>query len=459
MSNSNMFTVEQVREALGDLLTGERSGDATGGFRAVSNDSRVTKPGELFVALKTEVRDGHDFVADAIANGATGVIVQSDDLLLPDATWAFRVSDTRRAIGDLATHWRKRFPVRTVAIAGNVGKTTTKELTSAVLSAHRTVLKSPANFNDEVGLAMSLFQLNETHDRVVVEVGMFELGEIRRLCEIAAPDIAVVLNVGPTHLERVGSIEAIAEAKSEAVQALPSTGTAILNADDPYVAAMEDKTRARVLTFGVEQHAAVRATNLRGRGLAGVDFTLSCLGRELKAHSPLPGTRLVSNALAAVAVAFADGQSIEEASVALSAAEAPLRMLVRTSSGGATILDDAYNANPASMFAALELLSEMTGRRLALLGDMLELGSAEAESHRAVGEEAARVCDQLFSVGPRGEQIAAAARAVGGIDVTHFDSKEEALTVLRTVIGPGDILLVKASHGLALDRVVEELCA
>ncbi len=458
MSSSTMFTIEQVREALGDGLTGERAGDALD-FIAVRNDSRVTQPGELFVALKTELRDGHDFIDDAIAHGATGVIVQSDDLLLPDQIWAFRVSDTRHAIGDLAAHWRRRFPVKTVAIAGNVGKTTTKELTSAVLSAHHTVLKSPANFNDEIGLAMSLFQLNETHGRAVVEVGMFELGEIRRLCEIAAPEIAVVLNVGPTHLERLGSIEAIAEAKSEAVQALPSTSTAILNADDPYVAAMAAKTRARVLTFGVEQHADIRATNVRGRGLAGVDFTLSCLGRELKAHSPLPGTRLVGNALAAIAVAFADGLSVEEASEALSAAEVQLRNQVKISSGGATILDDTYNANPASMFAALELLGEMTGRRLALLGDMLELGSAEEESHRAVGEEAARVCDLLFSVGPRGEQIAAAARAIGGIDVTHFNSKEEAASALRTVIGPGDILLVKASHGLALDSVVEELCA
>ncbi len=458
MSASTMFTVDQVREALGDGLIGERSGDASG-FSAVSNDSRVLESGELFVALKTELRDGHDFIDDAMAHGAVGVIVESDDVLLPDQTWAFRVSDTRRAIGDLASYWRRQFAVKTVAIAGNVGKTTTKELTSAVLSAHHTVLKSAANFNDEVGLAMSLFQLNETHDRAVVEVGMFELGEIRRLCEIAAPEISVVLNVGPTHLERLGSIEAIAEAKSEAVQALPSTGTAILNADDPYVAAMEAKTPARVLTFGVEQHAAIRATDLRGRGLAGVDFTLSCLGRELKAHSPLPGTRLVSNALAAVAAAFADGLSIEEANAALAAAEVPLRTQIKVSSGGGTILDDAYNANPASMFAALELLSEMTGRRLALLGDMLELGSAEAESHRAVGEAAARVCDLLFSVGPRGELIAAAARAVGGIDVTHFDTKEEAVSALRTVIGPGDILLVKASHGLALESVVEELCA
>ena len=459
MDTTRMFTVEQVREALGDGLIGERCGSGAAAFSSVSNDSRQTAAGELFVALKTEVRDGHSFIANAISNGATGVIVQSDDVLLPESTWAFRVSDTRRAIGDLAAHWRRRFPVRTVVIAGNVGKTTTKELTSAVLSSARNVLKSPANFNDEVGLAMTLFQLNQEHERAVLEVGMFELGEIRRLCQIAAPEIAVVLNVGPTHLERLGTMEAIAEAKSEAVQELPNTGTAILNADDPFVVEMESKTRARVLTFGVKQHAAIRATDVRGRGLVGVDFTLSSLGRTLKAHSPLPGTHLVSNALAAIAVAFADGFSVEEATQALSNAKVPLRNQVKISKNGATILDDTYNANPASMLAALELLSEMTGRRLALLGDMLELGSAEAEAHHAVGEEAARICDLLFTVGPRGQQIAAAARSVGSIEVTHFDTKEAAAAALQGLISPGDILLVKASHGLALETVVQELSA
>ena len=206
----------------------------------------MAKPGELFVALATEVRDGHDFISDAVAHGAAGVILQNEEVLLPDHVWAFQVDDTKHAIGELARAWRARFDICTTAVAGNVGKTTTKDLTAAVLQGcGHTVLRSPKNFNDEIGLAMTLFQLNPTYDRAVVEVGMFELGEIRRLCQIAQPKIGVVLNVGPTHLERLGGIQAIAEAKSEAVQDLPAAGYAILSADDPEVVAMASKRERR----------------------------------------------------------------------------------------------------------------------------------------------------------------------------------------------------------------------
>ena len=456
-----MLTIDGVRNALGDCLKGERSGAASA-FTGVTNDSRVAKPGELFVALATDVRDGHDFISDAVAHGATGAILNNDELLdellLPDHVWAFLVDDTQHAIGELARVWRSRFDIPVIAVAGNVGKTTTKELTAAVLQGcGHTVLKSPKNFNDEIGLAMTLFELSPTHDRAVVEVGMFELGEIRRLCQIAQPQIGVVLNVGPTHLERLGSMDAIAEAKSEAVQDLPATGCAILNADDRVVAAMAQKTRARVLTFGTCSHADFRAAEIQSHGLAGVEFTLGCFGRSLRVKSPLPGARLVPNALAALAVAVANGAGVEEAAEALSAARVTPRLQAKIAAGGATVLDDTYNAGPASMMAALDVLREVAGRRYALLGDMLELGSAEAEGHRTVGEHAARVVDALFTVGPRGVQIAAAARAAGARSVHHFDTKEEAVEVLRANLAPGDVLLVKASHGLALDAVVAEL--
>jgi len=451
-----MFTVDQIREALGTNLVGERPGAASS-FSAVTNDSRVAKEDELFVALKTEVRDGHDFIADAVARGVTGVIVQSDAIDLPDHVWAFLVPDTKHAIGELARSYRNRFPVKTVAVAGNVGKTTTKETIAAVLGSRHQVLKSPSNFNDEIGLAMTLFQLSETHDRAVVEVGMFELGEIARLCQIAGPQISVVLNVGPTHLERLGTMETIAQAKGEAVEALSDDGVAILNADDHYVAKMAEKTKARVLTFGIEQPADFRAYGIEGHGIEGCDFTLQCLGRELKVHSPLPGPRLVYNALAAIAVAVADGMSVEEAAAALGQQAIPTRLQRKTASSGAIILDDSYNASPASMLAALGVLAETPGHRYALLGDMLELGTAEADGHRSVGEAAARVVDGLFTVGPRGEQIAIAALAAGLRTVRHFDKKEDAAELLRENLGPGDIILIKASHGLRLDAVVAEL--
>jgi UDP-N-acetylmuramoyl-tripeptide--D-alanyl-D-alanine ligase len=451
-----LFSLADVRNALGVDLLQERSGSHAS-FSAVTNDSRVAKPGELFVALATEVRDGHDFVADAVTHGATGVVVHRD-VEAPDGVAVFRVRDTRHAIGELARYWRERFPaLEATVVTGNVGKTTTKELTAAVLGRFFKVLKSPLNFNDEIGLSMTLFQLDETHERAVLEVGMFELGEIRRLCQIAQPETAVVLNVGPTHLERLGSLEAIASAKAEAVESLTRSGTAVLNADDPFVSGMASRCAGRVLTFGIEQHADVCATDIHSRGLAGVDFNLVVDGRSLAAHSPLPGVRLVSNALAAVTVAFSEDISLDDAVHALAEASIPTRLQSRLAPSGAMILDDSYNASPASMLAALGVLAETPGRRVALLGDMLELGSAEADGHRAVGEKAAEVADLLFTIGPRGAQIAAAARAAGVANVQHLDSKETAVRELKQLLGPGDVLLVKASHGLALNTVVEDL--
>ncbi len=451
-----MLSVRAVRLALGRELLKERPG-GTSQFSGVCNDSRKAKAGDLFVALQTENRDGHDFILEAIVRGASGVLVMKDDVPAPEGVSVFRVRDTQHALGELASWWRDRFDVRTIVVTGNVGKTTTKELTAAVLGSQYSVLKSPANFNDEIGLSMTLFELRSDHQRAVLETGMFARGEIRRMCEIAKPSIGVVLNVGPTHLERLGSMEAIAEAKVEAIEALPEWGTAVLNADDPYVAKMRVRTKARVLTFGMAPEADVRASEVQGRGLAGVDFMLRCGPVALAAHTPVPGVGLVHDALAAVAVAIADGMSVQEAVAALRAAEAPTRLRVRRARSGATILDDSYNAGPASMLAALEVLSETTGRRLALLGDMLELGGEEAAGHRRVGERAAEVVDALYTVGERGEMIARAAREAGLSEVTHFGTKEEASRALAEALGPGDILLVKASHGLALDRVVEEL--
>lgn len=460
-----MFTIDDVCNALSNCLKGERPG-AAGEFTGVTNDSRVAKPGDLFVALVTppgyalQVRDGHDFISDAVANGATGVVIHKADMRPPDPVRAFLVDDTKHAIGELARAWRSRFHTGVITIAGNVGKTTTKELTAAVLQGcGHTVLKSPKNFNDEIGLAMTLFQLDSSYDRAVVEVGMFELGEIRRLCQIAQPQISVVLNVGPTHLERLGSMEAIAAAKFEAVQDLPAAACAVLNADDPWVAAMAAKTRARVLTFGTTSQADICASEIQGRGLAGAEFTLNGFGRSIRVLSPVPGLSLVSNALAAVAAAVAGGASLEQAGDALTHARIQPKLQVKTSASGATILDDSYNANPASMAAALEVLHEMPGTRYALLGDMLELGSEEVHGHRAVGEHAARVVDTLFTVGPRGAQIAAAAKAVGAPSVHHFDTKDEAVEALRSNLGASDVLLVKASLGLGLSTVVAELVA
>jgi UDP-N-acetylmuramoyl-tripeptide--D-alanyl-D-alanine ligase len=450
-----MLSVEDVRDALGNQLLDERPGSATV-FSGVSNDSRTLRPGELFVALSTEVRDGHDFVAAAIAAGAAGIVAHRE-VEAPAEVSVFRVKNSQTALGNLAAHWRNRFDVKCIVVTGNVGKTTTKELCAALLSNRYRVLKSPANFNDEIGLSMTLFQLTEVHERAVLEVGMFGLGEIARMCEIARPEIGVVMNVGPTHLERLGSLEAIARAKAEAIESLPATGTAILNADDPFVSKMGGGTRARVLTFGVDSPADIRASAIRSLGLGGVDFDVSMGGRTLSGHSPLPGVALVSNALAAIAVAVSDGLSLEEGVSALRTAEAPARMQVKTAKSGAIILDDCYNASPASTLSALSVLAETPGRRIALLGDMLELGAAEEQGHRDVGRRAAEVADLIFAVGPRGLLIAEAAQEAGAREVCYLASKEDASPAIKRQLREGDVLLIKASHGVALESVVVEL--
>jgi UDP-N-acetylmuramoyl-tripeptide--D-alanyl-D-alanine ligase len=450
-----MWRTGDLRNALGAQLLSERPGLRLA-FSGISNDSRSLRPGEVFVALATENRDGHDFIPDAIEAGATAVIA-GREVDVPEGIALFRVRDTRTALGNLAAYHRGHFDVRTVVITGNVGKTTTKELTAALLGQRCQVLKSPANFNDEVGLSMTLLQLNGRHERAVLEAGMFQLGEIRRLCEIARPDIAAVMNVGPTHMERLGSLEAIARAKAEAVEGLKPDGAAVLNADDQYVAAMRSRTAARVLTFGLGAGADVRGSEVRSLGLGGLDFRITMAGRSLEAHSPLPGADLVHNALAAVAIAVVDGMSLEEAVFALSKANPPTRLQVREAPSGAIILDDCYNASPASMLAALAVLQETPGRHIALLGDMLELGAAEDEGHVRVGERAAEVADVIYAVGPRGRMIAEAAERAGAAAVHYFASKDQAALALKGELRQGDFLLVKASHGVALETVVAEL--
>jgi UDP-N-acetylmuramoyl-tripeptide--D-alanyl-D-alanine ligase len=451
------FTVDEVRTALGSDLVSERPGSATF-FHSVINDSRIATPGQLFVALRTEDRDGHAFIPDAVSKGVAGVLTEASETLA-DGPWVFQVTDTTHALGQLAAFHRMRFlHLRVVTITGNTGKTTTKELTAAILGRQYEVLKSPENYNNEVGLSMTLLQAHEGHERAVLETGMDRLGEIARMCEIARPDCAVVLNVGPTHLEKLGSMEAIAQAKGEAVEALGPHGTAIINADDPYVAPMASKTRARVLTFGMSPGAFIHGSEVRTRGLGGVDFKVSCGGRSVMAHSPLPGERLVYNALAAIGVGISEGMALEDAAHALSQAEVPARLQARPTLSGATILDDCYNASPASTKAALGVLNELLGgRKLALLGDMLELGSEEADGHAQVGEYAAQVVDGLFTVGRLGALIAASARAHGNRFVRHFDTTEEAIAELQDLLEPGDVLLVKASHGMHLETVVAAL--
>ena len=452
-----MPTTQDITGALDPLLVAVSRAIERQSFSGVAIDSRQVQPGDLFIALPGEHRHGQEFIADAVSRGATGVIAQRQPPDLPQEVSLFQVDDTLAALQRLATYWRGKHKVKVVGITGSVGKTTCKELTAAILSSGYRVLKSEANLNTEIGLPLTLLQLGPEHERVVLEMGMYGLGEIRLLCQIARPQMGVVTNVGPIHLERLGTLEAIADAKAELVESLPPDGWAILNGDDPQVAPMAKRTSAHVALFGESPQCSVRGTVLSTSGLEGISFRLTCDDESADVSAPLPGRHNLYNALAAAAVGLADGLSLQEVAAALAAADVPLRLRTLTGPQGSTILDDTYNASPTSMLAALDLLAELPGRRLALLGDMLELGSFEEEGHRLVGERAARTTNILYTLGERGRIIGEAAQAAGHPEVRFLPSKKKAAAAIRKTLSEGDHLLVKASRVMALETVIEEL--
>ena len=446
-----------VTTALAGMLRAHDGPERT--FQRAVIDSRLVRAGDLFVALAGEHHDGHAFAAEAAKAGAHGLLL-ARPLEPLDGCTAFVVDDPLAALQRLAAEWRRALPATAVVgITGNVGKTTTKLITAALLGARYRVQASSENYNNEIGVPLCLLELRPQTERAVIELGMYTTGEIALLCEWTQPRIGVVLNVGPVHLERAGSMEAIIAAKCELPEALDADGHAVLNADDPDVRAMAAHTRARVWLFGSGEDAEVRGADVRGHGEDGFEFTLRAHGQSRRLSVPLPGAHLLANVLAAAAVGLADGMAFDAVAGAIERLDVPLRMRVRRLGGSVTLLDDTYNANPASMLAALDLLAELPGRRLALLGDMRELGALSDESHERVGRRVAEVVDALYTVGDLARGIGDAARAAGLRDIEHAASKEEATEALAERLRPGDVLLVKGSRALALESVVDELVA
>ena len=424
-------------------------------FRHAVVDSRKARKSDLFVAMKGEHVDGHDYVADAAARGATGAIVERE----VEADIAqYIVPSALIALQDLARQRRVARPkLEVVGITGSVGKTTTKELTAAVLEVSYHVLKNEGNLNSEIGLPIVLLELTKRHNRAVLEMGMWAPGEIALLCEIAQPETGIVTNIGPSHLERMGSIEAIVDAKAELVEALPNDGEAILNADDELVAAMADRTSANVMTYGLSLRADVRAVDIESKGLSGVRFDILHGDERATVYSRLPGRAMVHNALAAAAAGIVHGIGLQDIAEALSEAQIPMRLASHPGINGSTIIDDTYNASPASMRAALELLGEVAGRKIAVLGDMRELGSAERDGHVEVGHYAAEVADIIYCVGELGRWIGDAAIQAGHDDVHILRDKDEIAPALAPELEPGDVVLLKGSRALALETVRAEL--
>ncbi|HSP54175.1 MAG TPA: UDP-N-acetylmuramoyl-tripeptide--D-alanyl-D-alanine ligase, partial [Dehalococcoidia bacterium] len=385
-----------VWEALGSGLIASRTGPATAFARGII-DSRSAQPGDIFFALRGENADGHDFLPQALKSGASAAVVERP-VPVTDAS-LFHVTDSIRALQRLAAYWRSRHDLRVIGVTGSVGKTTAKELIAHVLSRRFRVLKSEANINTEIGIPLTLLQLGEEHQRAVLEMAMYSRGEIALLAEIARPVVGVVTNVGPVHLERLGYMGAIIAAKAELVEALPTDGLAVLNGDDSRTAAFARRTHARALLFGTSPQCDFHATDIQSHGLGGIEFHMSTPSGGAAVRCPLPGRHHVYAALAAAAVALNEGMSLDEFTLALSEARPDLRLTPRPGPNGSLIIDDSYNASPASMLAALDLLSECPGRRIAVLGDMRELGAASDAGHLAVGRHTVGRCDVLIVVG------------------------------------------------------------
>jgi UDP-N-acetylmuramoyl-tripeptide--D-alanyl-D-alanine ligase len=430
-------------------------------IRRAAVDSRLVEPGFLFVALPGERTDGHEHIDDAIARGAAAILV-TRPVPAPSAdVTLIRVADGLEALAAVAAGWRRRFHPVVVGVTGSIAKTSTKEAVAAVLARRFTTLRSAGNRNNEVGLPLTVLDLGPEHEALVVEMGMYVGGEIADLARVARPSIGVVTAVQAVHLSRIGSLEAIEQAKGELLEALPGDGMAILNADDPIVRRMGDRSVARSISYGFADDADVGAEEINSNGLAGMAFTLRMPAGRRVAQVPTLGRLSVHNALAAAAVGVAAGLTQDEIVAGLADGwSAPHRVqLVRA--GEVVIVDDTYNASPGSVTAALQVLAELPGRRIAVLGEMLELGDGHEDGHRIVGEAAARAVDRLVVVGEDASAIADGAISAG-LDpsrVVVLADAEAALDHLRSRLRDGDVVLIKASRGIALEHLVDALRA
>lgn len=468
-------------------------------------DSRDMGQGDLFVACQGQTTDGHRFVGDALRRGARAVICDAQGeeqaraagaILIdcrraasepPNRVWAgaatnslaeaalvFLVDESVAAlqqVGGFHRIHRSNPHLGVIGITGSVGKTSTKELTAAVIGQRFQTLHNKGNLNSEQGLPLTLLELSAEHERAVLEMGMYALGEIQTMCELARPRVGVITNVGPVHLSRLGTIENIALAKSELVRALPSAddgGIAILNWDDERVQAMAQLTAARIFRYGLTPAADLWAEEIVSAGMEGIRFRFhhrrpgerGARIDSLHVRVPLLGRHSVHTALRAAAVGLAEGLSWEEIVAGIQSMPGQLRLVVAPGINGSTLIDDTYNASPASMVAALNLLNDLEpssgGRRIAVLGDMRELGNYTGEGHQIVGRRAADVVHTLITVGELGRAIGEEARDAGFAPDRLFMTRsfEEAVDLLRRELGPGDLVLVKGSRAVGMDSIV-----
>lgn len=478
-----MFTLADVLKAA-DLKEIAPLAGTGRTFDGAAIDSRLARPGELFVALIGERHDGHDYVDAAFERGATGAVVlresvkslklspdravhivgsddpkspQADD---PNTLLLIPTDDPLASLHRLASIHRGKFDLPVVGISGSVGKTSTKEATGAVLQQHFHTLKTPRSYNSESTMPLTILQMSAEHRAAVIEMGTYGPGEIALLASIARPRIGIVTNVGPSHMERMLTIETIAQAEGELIDSLPDDGVAILNYDDDLVRAMTSRTKARPFFFGLNPKADLWADNVESHGFDGVTLRAHYQGRSIDLSVPLMGKHHAYTALAAASAGLVLGVAWDEIAGGLSSCGERLRFVTVSGPNGSIILDDTYNASPVSCGAALDLLAELEGRHIAVFGDMFELGPVEEEAHRTVGRYAAATVDILYTVGERAHWIADEARRSGmSGQIVELDDKQSAVNSLAPRLRHGDHVLVKGARGMEMETVVAGLHA
>lgn len=447
----------ELAAAAGGRLAGSRADRAVSG---VSIDTRTLRVGELFVAVAGPRFDGHDFLAAAAARGALAAMV-SREVAAPPGLELIRVDDTTRALADLARHFRLASGVPLVAVTGSTGKTTTKDMTAALLETRGPVLRSEGNLNNRYGVPLTLLRLRPEHKAAVLEMGMSAKGELAVLTRIGRPDVAVITNVAPVHLEFFDSLDAIARAKAEILEGLRTFGAAVLNHDDPLTRRIGEQFAGDVVWFGRDRACDVSALNLRG-SIHGMRFDLRLQGKSYDVALPLPGHHSVMNFLAAAAAAQRLGLKGHELAERAQALEpAPRRGQTLRLNGGITLLDDSYNSNPVAVAAAVSALAFAPGRKLAFLGDMLELGEAAPRLHEETGERIAPSLDALVGVGPLASALLKGAGKAGlqGHALHWYQDAGAAAAVAHRIVRPGDAVLVKGSRGVRMEQVVDALLA
>jgi len=445
-------------------------GDMTHSFSRVLIDSREAADDGVFVAIVGETHDGHAFLPQVVDQGGKGLVVNREQVgQLPLADWrtmglvCVAVADTTRALGDMAAFNRQRSGVSVVGITGSNGKTTTRQFTATVVSQQYSTLATAGNFNNEIGLPLTLLGLASEHQWAVLELGTNNPGEIARLTDICSPDIAVITNIGPAHLEGLGSIEGVAREKGSILNGIHTNGKAILNADDPRVLNLARRARSEVVLYGLSADAAVRASEVH-ENQAGISFVLFLPSGTSSIRLNSPGRFMIANALAAAAVGFNLGLSISTIKAGLEAFT-PVggRMNILHTANGIHIIDDTYNANPDSMQAALQTLKMMRAgsRSVLVAGDMLELGDQAPSLHSAIGAAAAQSgISRLYARGDFADRVASGARNASlPAEQTMIGSRREIIADLTGWLQPGDWLLVKGSRGMAMEKVVQAILA